>query len=300
MRILVAGGTGFLGRALTTALTECGHGVTLVTRTPESVKNLPAVGWTDNDALRAAVEASDAVINLAGEGVAEKRWDSEFKKQLVESRVKPTATLAKLKPKILLQASAVGLYGDRRDEIITESSPPSPDFFGKLCSSWEAAAQAGPERVCFLRIGQVLGRGGGALESMLSPPMVPLSPWKLGLGGPLGSGKQWMPWIHLGDVVGLFLAALEDPRYTGAVNAVSPNPVTARAFADALGRALGKPALLPVPAFALRVLVGEFTEFLLASQRVVPERAAALGYAFKFPTVDLALADLLSAGPSTR
>jgi uncharacterized protein (TIGR01777 family) len=187
----------------------------------------------------------------------------------------------------------VGYYGDRGDEAITEDTPPAPDYFGELCVAWDEAARIGPERVCYLRLGQVLGRGGGALEAMLNPPQTPFSPWKLGLGGPLGSGRQWVPWIHLEDVVGLTLAAITDARYVGPVNAVSPNPVRARELSDAIGKVLGKPALVSVPAFALQLLVGEFTRYLLASQRVLPERAIALGYDFRFTTIDATIADLL-------
>jgi uncharacterized protein len=289
VNIVIAGGTGFIGRALTERLVADGHTVIGISRTPKD----GAIGWNDSSKLRATIDTADAVVNLCGANVAGQRWDAAFKRKLQESRIGPTKTLAAMKPRLLVQASAVGYYADHGNSTITEATPPATDFFGALCQAWEEAAMDGPERVCLLRLGQVLGRGGGALEAMLNPPQVPFSPWSIGLGGPLGTGRQWVPWVHLHDIVGLFTTAIAEPRYTGPINAVSPNPVRAAELARTIGRALGKPALVPVPAFALQILVGEFTRYLLASQRVFPERATALGYSFRFSSIESALDDLL-------
>ncbi|MGC4047366.1 MAG: TIGR01777 family oxidoreductase [Armatimonas sp.] len=289
MNIVIAGGTGFIGKALSESLTNAGHTITLVSRTPKP----GGVVWSDASALRAAVESADAVINLAGSSVVGQRWNAEFKQELWDSRIEPTKALAALKPRVLVQASAVGFYGDHGDDTITEQIPAAQDFFGELCTAWENAAMDGPERTCCLRIGQVFGHGGSTLEAMINPPQIPFSPWKLGLGGPLGSGRQWVPWVHLDDIVGLFTTATGDSHYTGSINAVSPNPVKARELATAIGRALKKPSFVAVPAFALKILVGEFTKYLLASQRVLPERALALGYDFRYSTIEAALSDLL-------
>ena len=299
MRVLAAGASGFLGKALVRRLVEGGHEVTVVSRSPEKVESalgVPGVSWIPGE-LGPAVESSDAVINLAGENVAAQRWNLEFKEKLRSSRVEPTKLLSKFKPKVLIQASAIGLYGQREDAILTEKAPGSFDFFGRLCADWEASASA--ERLAIFRIGQVLGHGGGALGAMLQPPMLPFSPWALGLGGPLGSGEQWMSWIHLDDAVSALIWALENPSAKGAYNLTAPNPVRNREFATALGKALRKPARVPVPAFALNALIGDFTPFLLASQRVVPEKLLAEGFAFRYPDLLPALEALLSAPKTT-
>lgn len=299
MRIVIAGATGFLGKALVSRLKSEGHELIVLSRDGAramQVLGVPAVSWDLEPAWREAVGLADAVINLCGESVAAQRWNPAFKKQLESSRVEPTAKLASAHPKVLLNASAVGYYGDHGLKEISEETTAAYDFFGELCLAWEAAtyeAQAQGGRVVFLRIGQVLGQGGGMLESLLQPPMLPVSPWKLGLGGALGTGKQWVPWVHVEDVVGLFCHALATPSLSGPVNTVSPNPVTALTLAQELGRALGKPARVPVPALALRLLLGEFATFVLASQRVVPVRALESGYVFRFPELPAALQSLL-------
>ena len=297
MRIVAAGATGFLGTPLVHRLKHAGHTVTVVSRSPDKAREslgVDAVGW-DGGALEKAVESADAVINLAGEGVAEKRWSPEFKARIRSSRIEPTARLASLHPKILVQASAVGLYGDGGESALSELSPAATDFFGEVCAAWEAAAQPAEAtgRVVYLRLGQVLGRGGGALESILHPPMVPVSPWSLGLGGPLGSGKQWMPWVHINDVLDAFVWALETPSARGAYNVAAPGIVRAAEFAHALGTALGKPSAVPVPTFALKLLVGEFAEYLVASQKIVPARLLEEDFLFQFPELAPALGDLL-------
>ena len=292
MKILIAGASGFIGKPLVESLLVAGHTVQTLSRTARANQ----LSWDDERVWHDAVAQSDAVINLCGASVASQRWDSAFKDEIINSRVEPTRRLASAHPKILLNASAVGFYGAQGDSEIPEDTRAASDYFGKVCAAWEDAAReasAHGGRVVFLRIGQVFARGGGVIETMIHPPQVPFSPWKLGLGGPLGNGRQWVPWVHRDDVLGLFSLALETQTLSGPLNAVSPNPVTAQALADALGAALGKPARFPVPHFALRALVGEFADYLVASQRIVPKAALALGYTFRWPTLTEALADVL-------
>jgi len=292
MTILIAGASGFIGQALVAQLTKEGHAVQTLSRSQKTGQ----LAWSDEAAWRSAVAQADAVVNLCGASVAAQRWSDAFKDEIINSRVEPTRKLASAHPKLLINASAVGYYGDCGEREITEKSPASKDYFGHVCSDWEAAAQEAATaggRVIFLRIGQVFARGGGVIETMLNPPQVPFSPWKLGLGGPLGNGRQWVPWVHRDDVLGLISWALTNPEVSGPLNAVSPNPVTARQLSEALGKALGKPALVPVPLFALKALVGEFAEYLVTSQRVVPKKALDLGYTFRWPTLPEALTDVL-------
>ena len=294
MKIVIAGASGFIGQALVAHLLSGGHTIQTLSRTPASGQD--RLIWDDEAAWRSAVEQADAVINLCGASVAAKRWSDEYRDEILYSRVEPTRKLASARPKILVNASAVGFYGDHGNAEITEESSPVPDYFTHVCTRWEEATEAAVTsgaRVVFLRIGQVFARGGGVIESMVNPPQVPFSPWKLGLGGPLGNGRQWVPWVHRDDVLGLLTLALETPTLSGPLNAVSPHPVTAQQLADALGEALGKPARFPVPLFALRALVGEFADYLVASQRVLPKRALTLGYSFRWPSLSEALADVL-------
>lgn len=301
MQMLIVGGTGFIGKAMVRHFAPQ-HTVWVLTRAPERAKSaLPkgarAVGWdgqTLGDWARLLDEA-EVVINLAGEPIAQ-RWTPEVKRRLWDSRVRTTELLAQAitqamqPPRLLLQASAIGVYDQSPTVIADENGPYGTGFLAELGKAWEAAAQpveACGVRVCYLRIGVVLGRGGGALERMLTP-------FKLGVGGPLGSGKQWLSWIHLHDVVeaAAFLIAREDLK--GAFNFTAPNPVTMNEFARALGRVLLRPALFRAPAFALRLMLGEMAEFLLQGSRVLPKRLLEAGYSFRFPTVDEALRDLLA------
>jgi uncharacterized protein len=292
MKIVIAGASGFIGQALSAHLTSSGHTVQPLSRTAQPGQ----LHWDDALGWRTAVAQADAVINLCGVSVATKRWNDEIRDEILSSRVEPTRKLASARPKVLINASAVGFYGAHGDDEITEETAPVPDYFTHVCARWEEATQeatASGGRVAFLRIGQVFARGGGVIESMVNPPQVPFSPWKLGLGGPLGNGRQWVPWVHRDDVIGLFTLALENPSVSGPLNAVAPNPVTAQVLADALGERLGKPARFPVPLFALKALVGEFADYLVASQRVIPQRALALGYSFRWPTLEAALTDVV-------
>jgi len=299
MRIVVTGGTGFLGAPLVEALVRAGHEVRLLLRRPRTGLDPRTQFWLW-DAMAGeppleALEGADAVVNLAGEPVAQ-RWTSEVKRRIRASRVDGTrhlvAGLEKLRnrPRVLLSGSAIGYYGDRGDELLTEESPPGRGFLPEVCQEWEAAACRAREfglRVVLLRTGIVLGRNGGALARML-----PLFQW--GAGGRLGDGRQWMSWIHLQDVIGLIQWALEQEQISGPVNVVAPHPVRNAEFTRALGRALRRPALFTVPRVILELLFGEMAQVLLESQRVKPAVAEREGFSFQFPVLDLALRDLLA------
>jgi uncharacterized protein (TIGR01777 family) len=287
MRVLVTGGTGLVGKAMCDALRAAGHAVTVVSREPGRVP-ARAVGW---DGLRAVMPETDAIVNLAGEPIASGRWTAARKAEIRTSRVEATRALvdaaaaAAPRPKVLVSASGVGYYGSRGDEPIDETAAPGTDFLARVCVEWEAEARRAEAlglRVVLLRIGIVLAPDGGALSAMLVP-------FRAGVGGRVGSGRQWMPWVHRDDVVGLVRDAVANEEYTGPVNATSPNPVTNRDFARALGRALHRPALLPMPGFALRLLVGEMATMLLSGQRALPTVAEQRGYAWRQPELPAAL-----------
>lgn len=293
--VVVTGGTGFLGRALVAALLAKRRTVSVVTRDPARAK-LPsgarAVSWEE---LPAAVDGASAVVNLAGESIAQ-RWTDAAKARIVASRAEAAAKVgsalraAKAKPDVLVNASAVGFYGNRGDEELTESSPAGEGFLAETTRAWEEAARRaapGGVRLVLPRIGVVLGEEGGALAKMLLP-------FRLGLGGPLGSGAQWMPWVHRDDLVALLLSAVEDPRYEGPVNATAPNPATMKAFAATLGRVLRRPAFAPAPAFAIRAAMGEMAALVLDGQKALPAKATALGFPFRFERLEPALRDLLA------
>lgn len=238
----------------------------------------------------------EAVVHLAGEPIAEGRWTEERKRRIRDSRVLGTRRLVEAMaalprpPRVLVCASAIGYYGDRGDEELDESAAAGDGFLAEVCREWESEAQAAAAfgtRVAFLRTGVVLSSRGGALSRMLGP-------FRKGLGGPIAGGRQWMSWIHLEDEVGAVLRILDDPRLSGPVNAVAPEPVTNADFARALGRALGRPAFVPLPRFALRAAFGEMSQVLTSSQRVAPRALLRAGYAFRFPRLDAALLDLLA------
>jgi hypothetical protein len=274
MNIAIAGASGFLGRALSGRLRASGHSIT-----PISLRTQPPAE---------VFAGCQAVVNLAGEPVAQ-RWTSATRERISDSRIQGTrslvAALRKHPPAILVSASAVGYYGSRGDEILTENSPPASDFLGRVAVGWEQEARAAEQfgvRVVTPRIGVVLGRGGGALAQMLPP-------FRLGVGGRLGTGAQWMSWIALDDVLSLIEFAIEDAALSGPVNAVAPNPVTNAVFTRKLAAALHRPAILPVPAFALKILFGEMSEILLGGQRVTPQAALRAGFRFRFAELGEAL-----------
>ena len=301
MRVLVTGATGFIGRALVRRLQQDRHALVAWVRSPERAR--PQLGaevelrsFGDGpDALARALADVDAVVNLAGEPIFGGRWTAARRARMVDSRVAATgelvAALAALprRPGVLVSASAVGYYGDRGDEVLHEESAPGHDFLADLCQRWEAAARGAERlgvRVVLPRIGIVLGPGGGALQSMLPA-------FRAGLGGPMGSGRQWVAWIHLHDLVEVLVTAVGDERVAGPLNATAPEPVTNADLSQELGRALHRPVFLRAPGFGLRLLLGEAAGALLGGQRAEPARLRALGLQWRFPTLAAALADIL-------
>lgn len=305
MRVFVTGASGFIGRRLLRELLRRGDSVVALTRRasnlaepsgspPESSRLLVLEGDPTHAGMwQQQLAGCDAVVALAGEPVLGSRWTESFKRRLVSSRVEGVKriveTLAQLppeaRPRTLISASAVGYYGSHGDEALDETSPPGTDFLARLCVDWEAAAEAAcghGVRVVRLRIGVVLGEGGGALAKMLPA-------FRAFVGGPLGPGTQYLPWIHQDDVLGLLHLALQRPEVQGAMNATAPNPVTMRELAKTLGSALHRPAALPVPAVAIKLALGEAAQTLLGSQRVLPRRATELGYPFQYPLLSDAL-----------
>jgi hypothetical protein len=297
MKVLVTGASGLIGSALVPQLAKTGHSVTRLVRAAPP-PGIAAVPW-DPAAGRidpAKLEEFDAVVHLAGENIAG-RWTPEKKARIRDSRVEGTRLLAEAlarlvhPPKTLLCASAIGYYGDRGDELLTEASAAGKGFLADTCREWEAAAQPAAQkgiRVVHLRIGVVLSPRGGALKQMLLP-------FQLGLGGVVGSGRQYFSWIAIDDLVGVFLHALTNESLRGAVNAVAPEPVTNRVVTKTLGAVLARPTIFPMPAFAARLAFGEMAdELLLASARVEPARLRAAGFAFRFPQLEAALRHLLN------
>ena len=294
MTLVIAGGTGFLGSALIRAFRADGHRVLVLTRRPRHDDDRV---WNPSDpsdrSWMTVVDGVDAVINLAGESIATRRWTAARKRALLDSRVNATTSLvqamdaARRQPQVLLNASAIGVYGNRGDESLTEDSAPGSDFLAGICLEWERLARkASPaSRVVLLRTGLVLHRSGGVL-----PPLA--LPFRLFVGGPVGSGRQFMSWIHLDDWVGLVRWALATATLSGPLNLTAPAPVTNADFGRALGRALGRPSFMPTPAFALKLALGEMADALiLGGQRVLPARGQAMGYRFQY----MALEDALSA-----
>ena len=303
MRVLVTGATGFIGRALVPALRREGHTVSVAARSQARARaRLGAEVTVVGDSLEALTTAAgrcDAVVNLAGEPILGRRWTAARRRQLRHSRVSGTRTLvqaianAPARPRVLVSGSAVGYYGDRGEQTLDESAAPATGFLAVLCQDWEAAATDAERlglRVVRLRTGVVLGRDGGALAQMMLP-------FRLGIGGPIGSGRQYVPWIHLHDVVDIITTALGDERFSGPINAVAPRPVTSREFASALGRALGRPAIIPVPALALRALFGAAATVLFGGQRADAAVLRRLEFPFAFPTIEGALADIIGGAP---
>ncbi|HUR28620.1 MAG TPA: TIGR01777 family oxidoreductase [Planctomycetota bacterium] len=304
MRILVTGATGFVGRPLCRRLARDGHTVEAWVRNasraravlPESVACFEADAELDRH-----VADSDAFVHLAGEPVVEKRWTEERKRALADSRIgmadRLSAALAKAprKPRVFVSASGVGYYGDRGDEVLREDAAPGEDFLARLCVDWEAAAErtrSQATRVACLRTGHVLGPHGGLLRALERP-------FRLGIGGRLGSGRQFVPWIALEDLVAMYARAVTDERVSGAFNASAPEPVTNAEFTRALGQTLHRPTLLPVPRFVLSAIFGERAPAMLSSQRAVPAKFQALGFAFAHTDVRSALRASFEPGVSS-
>jgi uncharacterized protein (TIGR01777 family) len=308
MRVLVTGATGLVGRALTLRLQRDGHQVVAMSRDltrasfvlgPEV--ELLATGCS-SDELAAAMRHVDAVVNLAGDPLFSGRWDAAKKRRMVESRVGLTARLVRAMeasgapPSVLVSASAVGIYGDAGERDCPEDAAPAADYLGRLAQDWEAAARGAERlgvRVVLPRIGIVLDLSGGALLKMLPVFLT-------GGGGPLGSGRQWMSWVHLDDLLEMILTALHERRWSGAFNAVAPTPVRNAAFSSALGAALGRPAFLPAPSFAVRLALGEAAEVVLGGQRVLPERLREWGVQLAHPVLSEALGHLLAPRDAIR
>lgn len=298
MRVLVTGATGFIGKVVVRHLLEAGDEVVVLTRNVAKAalvlgNKCKYVKWSDTSVApsREAFEGVDGVINLMGENIAGHRWTPEQKKVIYDSRIDGTlrlietmATLEK-RPKVFVSASAVGIYGDRGDEELNEQSSASDDFLAHLCKDWEATANRAKDlgcRVVIIRTGMVIGKGGGALAKML--PV-----FKKGLGGPLGSGKHYMSWIHVEDLAALYLGCLKNESAQGVYNGTAPYPATNQDFTHSLSRALKRPAFLRVPPFVIRKAFGEMSTVLLGGQRVLPVRGKEINFRYRYPTLDMAL-----------
>jgi uncharacterized protein (TIGR01777 family) len=298
MKVVVTGATGTIGRALVAALRQRGDDIAVISRNPARTSqrlggDVDAYTWSDPEREPAPAEAfadADAVIHLAGEPV-DQRWTDDAKRRIRDSRELGTRNLvagmkeAGTRLRTLVSASASGYYGPRGDEPVDEQAPPGDDFLADVVVRWEREARAAEElglRVATMRTGIVLSPEGGALGRMLTP-------FKLGVGGPIAGGRQYMPWIHIDDVVGGYLFALDNEAASGPINLSAPEPVTNKQFSKALGRALHRPAFMPVPGFAIKLLYGEMAIVVLTGVRMIPARLRALGYEFRRPDLDEAL-----------
>lgn len=303
MKIIITGGSGLIGSALAKDLSENGYEVIVLSRTPAAVqKGLPpgvrCLGWDGKTAEGWAdlANGAKAIVNLAGSNLSGGRWTPARKRLILQSRVEPGHAVSQViqtaspKPEVIVQASAVGYYGPHGDEPVTEQTAKGQDFLAQVCSEWEASTagveQAGVRRV-IVRTGVALAKQGGALPLMALP-------YRLFIGGPIGSGRQWLPWISLKDEVGAIRFLIEDSTASGAYNFSSPNPMTNKSFGQVLGKVLHRPAYLPVPAFFLKLIFGEMSTILLDGQRQIPERLLAQGYTFRYADAEAALRELYS------
>ncbi len=307
MRIFVAGGSGLVGSRLVPKLEERGDEVVLLSRRANSLRDRfgKRCQVVQGDPLREgswlqAVDDCDCVVNLTGENIFARRWDAPFKATLRKSRVESSAHMvaalsrkpqtAAGKPKTLINSSAIGYYGTLKDESVTEDSSPGKDFMAELCVEWETAANKAKNlgvRTVLVRTGVVLDKAGGALQELAKPFRL------AGFGGPIGSGRQYVSWIHHADMVGLILLAIDNSAAEGPLNATAPNPATNKAMTKAIGKLLNRPAFVPTPAFAIRMLLGGVAEVVTRGQRVFPKKAEKLGYVFKYPALEAALEDTL-------
>jgi uncharacterized protein (TIGR01777 family) len=298
MKVLITGGTGFIGSALTRSLIQQGHQVTVLSRNPHTIAQRcgPGINGLSNLKLIQPNDSYQVIINLAGAPIFDALWTEERKKLIRDSRIGLTEQLVDslsrmtVKPELLISGSAIGYYGDQGDTVLTERSPALTDFSHQLCADWEVAAQKAEAfgvRVCLIRTGLVIAAGGGLLQRMLLP-------FRLGLGGRLGSGKQWMSWIHRQDWINIAHFMMANTTMRGAYNATAPHPVTNSEFTRILAWRLNRPALLPMPAWLLKKLPGGMSQLLLGSQRVMPERLMAEGFQFQYPDLPSALKEALA------
>ena len=298
MKVLITGGTGFIGRALTRSLSEEGCEVTVLSRNPGSVEKICGSGINalNNLSHLKPEDSYQVIINLAGAPIFDARWSDARKQVIRNSRISLTKQLVaciacmRVKPELLISGSAVGYYGDQGNTVLTEQSASNKDFSQQLCGDWEDEAKKAEQlgvRVCLIRTGLVLAEGGGLLQRMLLP-------FRLGFGGRLGDGKQWMSWIHRQDWIAIARMMITDSTMQGAYNATAPNPVTNSEFTRTLAHCLNRPALLPVPAWLLKIVLGEMSGLVLGSQRVMPERLLQQGFKFQYPDLSSALNQLLS------
>jgi len=298
MKVTVSGATGRVGRHLVAALKARGDDVVALSRDPDKAGEqlgVKAYAWDlkDEAVPKEALLGRDAVVHLAGEDVGQ-RWNKEIKAEILDSREKGTRNMVhsifetKPRPKTLVCASAAGYYGDRGSEVVDEAEPSGSDWLSEVCARWERQAETAKvgTRLVIVRTGIVLDADGGALAKMLPP-------FKAGVGGPIGSGKQYMPWIHLDDLIGIYLAAIDNQAFHGPINASAPEPATNKDFAKALGHAIKRPALAPVPGIAIKAMYGEMSQIVLKGVRMVPGRAAELGYEFQHPDLGEALRSTL-------
>lgn len=294
MKVAIAGGTGFVGGALVAKLRSLGHSVVVLTRDPQAAKTKlgsDGIEFATYSELSSALSGCGGVINLAGEPIAENRWTPGIKQQILDSRIKTTEAIAQAinqanpKPQVLVNASALGFYGSSETATFDETSSAGDDFLAEVCQAWETAAQAVTVRLVMLRIGIVLGDG-GALGKMLPP-------FRMFAGGPIGTGKQWFSWIHIDDLVNLIVAGLTDEQMQGTYNATAPNPVRMNDVCEAVGQALKRPSWLPVPAFALDLLLGDGAKIVLEGQRVLPKRLVEQGFAFQYQDINQAIAAIV-------
>jgi hypothetical protein len=302
MRIVVTGGTGFIGTPLCRYLKDAGHQVIVLTRSRQAAEKKLGPGYElvewkppASGEWEAAIDGVYGVVNLAGENIGARRWTNKRKQEIIGSRLAATGAIvaaigkAKKKPKLLLNASAIGYYGPRGDEEVTEKSSPGHDFLATTTAQWEDEAQkvqTHGTRLVLLRNGLVLGKDGGALPRMLLP-------FRLFVGGPIGSGRQWMSWIHRDDVLGLIFMAMQNDAVRGVINATAPNPATMKEFCKTLGKAMSRPSWLPVPGFALKILLGEMSMLVLTGQKVAPKQAEHYGYQFQYPELEAALRSIV-------
>ncbi len=301
MQVVIAGGSGFIGRKLIEALLRAKHNVTLLSRDPARIqKSFPFINvefWDTKSigSLAGIINGKDAVINLAGESIASKRWSSKQKQKILSSRIESTRAIvqaieqAQHRPSVLLNASAVGYYGHVPEDEVTETYPNGAGFLAGVCGQWEKEAQKIQKhnvRVVLLRTGIILDKNEGALRKFLLP-------FKMFVGGPLGNGRQWFPWIHVQDEIDAILFAMEHEQIEGPVNLSAPESIRMREFCSALGSVIGRPSWLRVPGFALRLMLGEMAGLILYSQRIIPQKLLNSGFKFRYPNLEKALQDIL-------